>query len=120
MTRVERDVELVRRRHDRVLRWEPARSLVRVEFAHTSSRLTKTQEGQGVPDPQLHSHVVVVAAERTDGRFAAVDSRELFRSARVNGAWYRAELAFSLGELGLDVRGGQKGRPLPRGRRCPW
>ena len=65
------------------------------------------QEGQGVPDPQLHSHVVVVAAERRDGVFAAVDSRELFRSARVNGAWYRAELAYSLGELGLDVRGGQ-------------
>jgi conjugative relaxase-like TrwC/TraI family protein len=107
MARVERDVELVRRRENGVLRWEPARSLVRVEFVHTSSRLTRGQEGAGVPDPQLHSHVVVVAAERRDGRFAAVDSRELFRSARVNGAWYRAELAYSLGELGLEVRGGQ-------------
>ncbi len=90
-----------------MLRWERARSLVRAEFVHTSSRLTRGQERQGVPDPQLHSHVVVVAAERRDGRFAAVDSRELFRSARVNGAWYRAELAYSLGELGLDVRGGR-------------
>jgi conjugative relaxase-like TrwC/TraI family protein len=105
MARVEREVELVRRRKDGVLRWEPARSLVRAEFVHTSSRLTRGQEGAGVPDPQLHSHVVVVAAQRWDGRFAAVDSRELFRSARVNGAWYRAELAYSLGELGLDVRG---------------
>ena len=112
MARVERDVELVRRRRDGVLRWERARSLVRAEFVHTSSRLTRGQEGEGVPDPQLHSHVVVVAAERWDGRFAAVDSRELFRSARVNGAWYRAELAYSLGELGLDVRGraGKDGR----------
>ena len=107
MGRVERDVELVRRRERGVLRWEPARSLVRAEFVHTSSRLTRGQETEGVPDPQLHSHVVVVAAERRDGVFAAVDSRELFRSARVNGAWYRAELAYSLGELGLDVRGGQ-------------
>jgi hypothetical protein len=41
------------------------------------------------------------------GKFAAVDSRELFRSAGVNGAWYRADLAYSLGELGLEVRGGQ-------------
>jgi conjugative relaxase-like TrwC/TraI family protein len=106
MRRVEREVELVRRREKGVLRWEPARSLVRAEFVHTSSRLTRGQEVDGVPDPQLHSHVVVVAAERKDGVFAAVDSRELFRSARVNGAWYRAELAFSLGELGLDVRGG--------------
>jgi conjugative relaxase-like TrwC/TraI family protein len=107
MRRVEREVELVRRREKGVLRWEPARSLVRAEFVHTSSRLTRGQEVDGVPDPQLHSHVVVVAAERRDGVFAAVDSRELFRSARVNGAWYRAELAYSLGELGLDVRGGQ-------------
>jgi AAA domain/TrwC relaxase len=98
---------MVRRRQAGVLRWERARSLVRAEFVHTSSRLTRGQERQGVPDPQLHSHVVVVAAERRDGRFAAVDSRELFRSARVNGAWYRAELAYSLGELGLDVRGGR-------------
>jgi conjugative relaxase-like TrwC/TraI family protein len=107
MARVERDVELVRRRQGGVLRWEAARSLVRAEFVHTSSRLTRGQEGEGVPDPQLHSHVLVVAAERQDGKFAAVDSRELFRSARVNGAWYRAELAYSLGELGLEVRGGQ-------------
>jgi conjugative relaxase-like TrwC/TraI family protein len=107
MRRVEREVELVRRREKGVLRWEPARSLVRAEFVHTSSRLTRGQEVDGVPDPQLHSHVVVVAAERNDGVFAAVDSRELFRSARVNGAWYRAELAYSLGDLGLDVRGGQ-------------
>jgi conjugative relaxase-like TrwC/TraI family protein len=112
MGRVEREVELVRRRRDGVLRWEPARRLVRAEFVHTSSRLTRAQEGEGVPDPQLHSHVVVLAAQRRDGRFAAVDSRELFRSARVNGAWYRAELAYSLGELGVEVRGraGKDGR----------
>jgi len=96
MARVEAEVELVRRREADGLRWERAESLVAGEFVHTASRLTRGQEGQGVPDPQLHSHVLVVAAERMDGRFAAVDSRELFRSARVNGAWYRAELAFEV------------------------
>jgi len=112
MARVEAEVELVRRREDDGLRWERAESLVAGEFVHTSSRLTRGQEGEGVPDPQLHSHVLVVAAKRLDGRFAAVDSRELYRSARVNGAWYRAELAFELGELGLEVRGrtGKDGR----------
>jgi len=57
-----------------------------------------------VPDPQLHSHVVVLGAERKNGRFAAVDSRELFRSARANGAWYRAELAQGLQQLGLEIQ----------------
>ena len=82
------------------------------EFVHTSSRLTRDQERDGVPDPQLHSHVVVLAAQRDDGRFAAVDSRELFRSQRVNGAWYRAELAHELRGLGLALerRTGREGR----------
>jgi hypothetical protein len=110
--RVHREVPLVRRREDGVLRQEPARSLVAAEFVHTSSRLTRDQERDGVPDPQLHSHLVVLAAQREDGRFAAVDSRELFRSQRVNGAWYRAELAQELRGLGLRLerRTGREGR----------
>ncbi len=59
-----------------------------------------------MPDPQLHSHVVVLDAERRDGRYAAVDSRELFRAARANGAWYRAELAWNLQQFGLQIEGG--------------
>lgn len=39
--RIERDVELVRRRENGVLRWERARSLVAAEFVHTASRLTR-------------------------------------------------------------------------------
>ena len=112
LQRIERDVELVRRREGGELRWESARSLVAAEFVHTSSRLTRDQERDGVPDPQLHSHVVILTAQRQDGRFAAVDSRELFRSQRANGAWYRAELAHELRQLGLEVRSrtGRDGR----------
>jgi conjugative relaxase-like TrwC/TraI family protein len=106
IARTERDVELLRTRVDGQLHWERASRLLAAEFVHTSSRLTRDQERGGVPDPQLHSHVVVLGAERIDGRFAAVDSRELFRAARANGAWYRAELADGLSELGLEIRGG--------------
>lgn len=109
LARVEREVALLRARRDGQLEWEPAQSILAAEFVHTASRLTRVQEAQGVPDPQLHSHLVVLAGQRRDGRFAAVDSRELFRSARVNGAWYRAELAANLQELGLQVTG-QTGR----------
>jgi conjugative relaxase-like TrwC/TraI family protein len=112
VARVERDVELVRTRKNGILEWQRAERLLAAEFVHTASRLTRDQERGGVPDPQLHSHVVVLGAERRDGRFAAVDSRELFRSARANGAWYRAELAHGLQGLGLEVRGrtGRDGR----------
>ncbi|HLI33278.1 MAG TPA: MobF family relaxase [Solirubrobacteraceae bacterium] len=112
IARVQRDVELVRTRLGGELRRDRAYSLVAAEFLHTASRLTRDQERGGVPDPQLHSHVVVLAAQRRDGRFAAVDSREIFRSARGNGAWYRAELAANLQQLGLRVqcRTGKDGR----------
>lgn len=112
IARIERDVELLRTRVEGKLHWERAQRLLAAEFVHTSSRLTRDQEQGGVPDPQLHSHVVVLGAERMDGRYAAVDSRELFRAARANGAWYRAELAHGLRELGLEVRGrtGRDGR----------
>jgi len=116
LARIESEVELVRRRvggRGGRLVWERARGLVAAEFVHTASRLTRGQEqGNGVADPQLHSHLLVLAAERVDGRLAAVDSRELFRAARANGAWYRAELAANLVDLGLGVQGrtGRDGR----------
>jgi conjugative relaxase-like TrwC/TraI family protein len=112
IARTEREVALVRTRSEGKLHWEKASSLLAAEFVHTSSRLTRDQESGGVPDPQLHSHVVVLGAERSDGRFAAVDSRELFRAARANGAWYRAELAEGLHGLGLHIEGatGRDGR----------
>jgi len=104
--RIVREVGLVRRRRDGEIEWERPAGLVAAEFLHTASRLTRDQEANGgVPDPQLHSHLVVLAAKRADGRLVAVDSRELFRSARVNGAWYRAELAARLVELGVEVHG---------------
>jgi conjugative relaxase-like TrwC/TraI family protein len=103
LERTEREVELVRRKSEGVVRFEKAQGLLAAEFTHTSSRLARDQEAGGVPDPQLHSHVVVLAAERGDGQLAAVESRQLYRAARENGAWYRSELAANLGELGLDV-----------------
>ncbi len=112
VARIERDVPVVRRGHGGKVS-ECARGLVGAKFVHTASRLSRGQEADGgVPDPQLHTHFLVLAAERGDGRLGAVDSRELFRSARGNGAWYRAELAARLGDLGVEVRGrtGRDGR----------
>ena len=74
----------------------------------------------GIPDPQLHSHLVLFAAGAQDGKLAAIESRRLYRSARESGAWYRAELAANLRELGLPIeRRTGNGRPLLRGPRRP-
>jgi conjugative relaxase-like TrwC/TraI family protein len=103
LRRTEREVTLVRRKTKGVVRFEKAKSLLAAEFVHTSSRLPQDQDTGGVPDPQLHSHVVVFAAERKDGKLAAVESKQLYKSARENGAWYRAELAQNLQSLGLQI-----------------
>jgi len=103
LARTEREVTLVRRKTGGVVRFEKAERLLAAEFVHTTSRLTHDQEKEGIPDPQLHSHVVVFAAQRRDGKLAAVESRQLYKSARENGAWYRAELAASLQNLGLQL-----------------
>ena len=103
LARTEREVALVRRKTDGVVRFEKAKRLLAAESVHTTSRLARDQEADGVPDPQLHSHVAVIAAERQDGKIAAVESRQLYLAAREGGAWYRSELARELGQLGLQI-----------------
>lgn len=79
-----------------------AADLVAAEFRHATARGV---DG-GVPDPQLHSHTVLMGVVRGDGRFAAVASRPLFRAARELGAVYRAELALQLREQGYGIEAG--------------
>jgi conjugative relaxase-like TrwC/TraI family protein len=76
-------------------------------FTHTTARGV----GAAVPDPQLHTHVVITSVERTDGSTAAVRSRPVFRAAREVGAFYRANLAHELRELGYEIApAGRDGR----------
>lgn len=127
LARTEREVALVRRKSGGVVRFEPAKSLLAAEFIHTSSRLAQDQEAGGIPDPQVHSHLVLFAAERMDGKLAAIESRQLYRSARESGGWYRAEFAGYLRELGLPIerrtgRGGRyfEIRGVPEGLASGW
>ncbi len=103
LERIEREVALVRRKTSGVQRFEKANGLLGVEAMHTTSRLGKDQDAHGIPDPQLHSHIALIAAERKDGVLAAIESKQLMRSARENGAWYRSELAANLRELGVGI-----------------
>jgi conjugative relaxase-like TrwC/TraI family protein len=102
-------VPTVRRRYDGAVVEECARDLVAAEYRHTTARSVVVGE---MPDPQLHSHVVITAAVRDDGRFVAVASRPVFRSARDAGAFYRSALAQQLIERGfrIDAGTGKHGR----------
>jgi conjugative relaxase-like TrwC/TraI family protein len=82
---------------------EPARDVIAAEYRHTTAR--GVLQGD-VPDPQLHSHVVITRAIRDDGRIVAVASRPIFRSNRELGAYYRSALAHQLQQLGYQAQHG--------------
>lgn len=96
-------VPTVRRKLDGHVIEEHAADLIAAEYRHTTAR--GAIEG-GVPDPQLHSHVVITSAVREDGRTVAVASRPIFRSARELGAYYRSALAHELSERGFQIERG--------------
>jgi hypothetical protein len=65
-------VPMVRRRLDRnTVTHERPGDVVATSWRHTTARAVVGQP----PDPQLHSHVLLHAAVRTDERLAAIDSR---------------------------------------------
>jgi len=76
--------------------------VVATSWRHTTARAVADQ----VPDPQLHSHVLLHAARRRDGRFVAIDSRTWLQHQREVGAAYRSELARELATLGFSVQRG--------------
>jgi conjugative relaxase-like TrwC/TraI family protein len=96
-------VPTVRRRYSGQVVEEHAQDLLAAEYRHTTAR--GVMDGD-VPDPQLHSHVVVTSAIREDGRLVAVASRPIFRSACELGAYYRSALAHELRERGYRVERG--------------
>ena len=109
MAHLTESVPTVRRRYEGQVVEEPAADLIAAEYRHTTAR--GVIEGN-VPDPQLHSHVVVTSAVREDGQIVAVASRPIFRAGREVGAYYRSSLAQELSQRGYSIeRGvGKEGR----------
>jgi conjugative relaxase-like TrwC/TraI family protein len=98
-----RQVPMLRRRvsQDTVVH-EKATGVIATSWRHTTARAVEDQ----VPDPQLHSHVLLHGAVRRDGRIVAIDSRAWLVHQREVGAAYRTELAHELVGLGFAVRRG--------------
>ena len=80
----------------------PGRGFVAAAFRHRSSR---------AGDPLLHTHVVVAnATQAADGRWTALDGRELYRHAKTAGYLYQAALRAELSQqLGLRWQAVERG-----------
>jgi conjugative relaxase-like TrwC/TraI family protein len=96
-------VAMIRERLDEstVIRSKP-KELVATSWRHTTARAVAGRP----PDPQLHSHVLLHAAVRRDGRLVAIDSRSWLVHQREVGAAYRTELARGLHQLGFEIERG--------------
>ena len=103
LTYAGRQVPMLRRRvaQDTVVH-EKATGLVATSWRHTTARAVEDQ----VPDPQLHSHVLLHAAVRRDGEVVAIDSRAWLVHRREVGAAYRSQLAHQLNQLGFSIQRG--------------
>jgi conjugative relaxase-like TrwC/TraI family protein len=90
---LESHLDLARRGHAGESR-EKARIIAGV-YRHASSR---------EQDPQLHSHALLMnLAQREDGSWGAIESREIYRHKMALGALYRAILAHRLRVLGFGI-----------------
>ncbi|MGI8411628.1 MAG: MobF family relaxase [Solirubrobacteraceae bacterium] len=76
--------------------------VIATSWRHTTARAVDDQP----PDPQLHSHVLLHGAVRSDGRVVAIDSRSWLVHRRELGAAYRTELARELAGLGFEIKRG--------------
>ena len=86
---VDAALDYLRERVELTVHYDPAAGTVpdtaahlhAAAFTHTTARGV----GPAVPDPQLHTHVVITSVARHDGSTAAVRSRPVFRDAREIG-----------------------------------
>ena len=78
-------------------------NIVGAAFNHLAARpASKTDHG---PDPQLHTHVVLLnLTRRPDGQWRGLDPIEIYRSQTIGSAIYRSELAREVQALGYKVQ----------------
>jgi conjugative relaxase-like TrwC/TraI family protein len=86
-------------------------NIVGAAFTHFAAR--PTLEADRKPDPQLHSHVVLLnVTHRPDGEWRSLRPIEIYRSQIFGSAVYRAELAREVQNLGyrIEATPGKHGR----------
>lgn len=75
---------------------EHTNNLVIAKFQHDLSR---------DQDPQLHTHAIAMnLTQRQDQRWSAIANEEMLKGVKVVGAYYRAQLAERLQDMGYEVR----------------
>ncbi len=76
-------------------------NIVGARFDHIAARQA---EETRLPDPHLHTHVVMInMTRRPDGAWRSLDPKEIFNAQRLGSAIYRSELAREVQKLGYRI-----------------
>jgi conjugative relaxase-like TrwC/TraI family protein len=76
-------------------------NIVGARFDHMAARQA---EETRLPDPHLHTHVVMInMTRRPDGAWRSLDPKEIFNAQRLGSAIYRSELAREVQKLGYRI-----------------
>src|SRR5437660_2867008 len=83
------------------VRHEAMEDIIGVQTLHTTARLS--ERGDGVPDPQLHVHSLLIGAVDAAGQLRALDSRQMMLHQREIDARASATLAEMLRLRGFPI-----------------
>jgi TrwC relaxase len=82
-----------------------AKNVLAVAVNHHTSRQTEQQSERGTaPDPQLHTHLVWLLAERQDGRLCAIYRDQIWKNRIEWEAAYHCALATDLSRAGFPIQ----------------
>jgi conjugative relaxase-like TrwC/TraI family protein len=78
-------------------------NIVGAAFSHLAAR--PVGDSEFGPDPQLHTHVVLLnVTQRPDGKWCGLSPVEIYRSQTLGTAIYRSELAREVQKLGYRIQ----------------
>ncbi len=115
---VERHMIYSRVQKDGVMHLEKTGNITAAQYTHLTSRPPKSEElkegekndasiksNQIMPDPQLHSHVILANATKCkDGKWRSIVFEKIYEYQMFLGESYRMELAREIEKLGYTVK----------------
>lgn len=98
---IEKHLTLARQKERGKTRTEQTTNLIIAKFRHETARPTPTAP----PDPNLHTHAVIMnATQRADGSWAALSNEQIVGLRKLQDAVYMSRLDHLVKKLGYDVR----------------
>ncbi|MFT0548513.1 MobF family relaxase [Allopusillimonas ginsengisoli] len=98
---IEKHLTQARQKERGKTRSEQTTNLVIAKFRHETARPTPTAP----PDPNLHTHAVIMnATQRADGSWAALSNEQIVGLRKLQDAVYMSRLDYLVKKLGYDVR----------------